>query len=218
MVQPTNTVTRQGICRVVIADDHTLFRHGIRLLLDDPFFDVVAETGSYADAVHQIRRHRPDLLILDLNLGNRNVLSDIPHLAAESPGTGILVLTMHDDPSYAQEALRSGARGYLCKEATADELESAARALHSGGTYLDTSLGARLATLPDNAPPDGMTEREQEVLSKIAAGLTNQEIARSLFVSLRTVESLRASLRMKLDLRTRAELSEYARTKGLLVG
>ncbi|UNS99093.1 response regulator transcription factor [Streptomyces tubbatahanensis] len=214
---PTETsVLGTHRCDIVIADDHRLFRQGVRLLLDDSEFNIVAESGNYPETLNCVRVHRPDILILDLNLREEWVIPQIPQLLAESPQTRILVLTMHNNPAYAHEALGAGAKGYVCKEATSEELASATRALRAGGIYLDATVSAGFSAPVGTQGQGRLTPRESEVLADIAAGYTNQEIARRLYVSLRTVESLRASLRRKLDLHTRAELSEYARSHHLL--
>jgi two-component system response regulator NreC len=123
---------------------------------------------------------------------------------------------MHDDPGFAREALRLGAHGYVLKDAAANELVIAIRAVLRGQTYLHPTIGARLATL--DAPPAGLTHREVQVLGLIAAGHTNTEIAQRLYVSLRTVEGHRAQLRSKLQLESRAELSAWASEHGIDVG
>jgi two-component system response regulator NreC len=139
-------------------------------------------------------------------------LPAIPTLLEASEATGIVVLTMQDDPAYAREALQAGALGYVLKEAADAELVQAVRLAAKGETYLQPALGARLASLPDEpkGPPDDLTERELEVLRLIALGHTNSEIAEQLFLSVRTVESHRAHIQQKTRLSSRAELVRYA--------
>lgn len=212
----THTHTRTGAHSVCIADDHSLVRQGIRLILEDSPYEVVAEADDLVGTRHVLRRYRPDLLILDLRMRDEWMLPEIPALLAMSPKVRVLVLTMHDQPDYAREVLRSGASGYICKESTADELTTALRVLCSGRRYLDARVGASLAAHRQEEHLFGLTDREREVLRLVAAGNTNREIANRLFLSLRTVEGQRAAIRMKLGLRTRAQLSAFARAHELL--
>lgn len=205
---------------VVLADDHPVVRAGMRLLLSqDPLFKIVAESATLPDTLAAVGLRRPGVLILDLTLAGRSSLDAIPELRAASPRTGILVLTMQEDPAFAGEALRKGATGYLQKEAAAEELLGATRRVARGGTYLQPSLGARLALArldSADAVGDALTAREAEVLAQLALGHTNQEIADHLHVSVRTVETHRARVRDKLGAETRAELIAAARERGML--
>ncbi|MGW2930825.1 response regulator [Streptomyces sp. NPDC001156] len=203
---------------VVLADDHLVVRAGMRLLLSqDKAFQVVAETGTVPETLRVVQDRRPSVLVLDLSMGGQSSLPVIPELLAASPETRILVLTMQEDPAFARAAMRSGATGYLLKEAAGEELVAATRQVSTGGTYVQPAMGARLATA-DNGSDGGnvLTGREVEVLSLLAAGHTNQEIARRLYVSVRTVETHRARIRDKLGTETRAELIAAARERGLL--
>ncbi|WP_055590497.1 response regulator [Peterkaempfera griseoplana] len=203
---------------VVLADDHLVVRAGMRLLLSqDETFDVVAESSTVAETLQAVQGHRPGVLVLDLTLGGRSSLPVIPEMLSASPGMRILILTMQEDPEFAREALRAGATGYLLKEAAGEELLAAARQVASGATYVQPAMGARLAMTGEAAGgTDVLTGREVEVLSLLAVGHTNQEIARRLYVSVRTVETHRARIRDKLHIRTRAELITAARERGLL--
>jgi two-component system response regulator NreC len=205
---------------VVVADDHAVVRTGLRLLLDrEPDLEVVAEAGEVAEALRYVRAHRPDVLVLDLNMPGGPSLPAIPQVAAASAGTRVVVLTMQDDPAFAREALQSGAAGYVLKEAAGTELVEAVRLAARGETYLNPRLGARLAAAPEPAgPPDHLTEREVEVLQLIALGHTNPEIADQLYLSVRTVESHRAHIQQKVRRSTRAELVRYAHEHQLLGG
>jgi two-component system, NarL family, response regulator NreC len=201
---------------VCIADDHSLMRQGIRLILDNTPYQVVAEAEDPVGVRHMLRRCAPDALILDLSLRDQWMLPEIPLLLEISARTRIIVLTMHDNPEYAREVLRCGASGYMCKESTAEELTAALRALFAGRKYLDARVGACLAVHRAEEQTFGLTGREREVLRLVAAGNTNREIASRLFLSLRTVEGQRSAIRMKLGLRTRAQLSEFARAHNLM--
>jgi two-component system response regulator NreC len=205
--------------RIVIADDHRVVRSGLRMLLDrEEGFEVVAEAGDVADARRYVRAHRPDVLILDLNMPGDPSLPAIPGVLEESPGTRVVVLTMQEDPAFAREALRAGASGYVLKEAADEELVHAIQAAASGRTYLNPALGARIAATPLQPPgsPGDMTERETEILRLIALGHTNSEIATQLYLSVRTVESHRSHIQQKIRLTTRAELVHYALEHGLM--
>jgi two-component system response regulator NreC len=207
---PNHPADRPPI-RVVIADDHAIVRRGLRQVLEaEGGFELVAEAGDLEDARRYVRGHHPDVLVLDLNLPGGPSLGDIPAIRAESPSTQIVVLTMQDEPAYARQALGAGALGYVLKEAAEEELVEAIRRAAAGDTYLNPRLGARVAAEPPPGPPDGLSEREVEVLRMIALGHTNTEIAAALYLSVRTVETHRARIQQKLALGTRAELVRYA--------
>jgi two-component system response regulator NreC len=200
-----------GTIRVVIADDHAVVRRGLRQVLDaQDGFEVVAEASDLADARRYVRGHHPDVLILDLNLPEGLSLGAIPDIRAENPETQIVVLTMQNEPAYAREALSAGALGYVLKEAAESELVEAVQRAAAGDTYLNPRLGARVAAEPLPGPPDGLSEREVEVLRMIALGHTNSEIADELYLSVRTVETHRAHIQQKLRLGSRSELVRYA--------
>ncbi len=204
---------------IVIADDHRVVRSGLRMVLDrEEDFEVVAEAGDVADTHRYVRAHRPDVLILDLNMPGDPSLAAIPVFREESPTTHVVVLTMQEDSAFAREALQAGASAYVLKEAADEELVQAVRAAASGGIYLNPALGARIAAAPPEpaGPPDDLTEREVEILRLIALGHTNAEIAAQLFLSVRTVESHRAHIQHKIRLTSRAELVHYALEHGLM--
>jgi two-component system, NarL family, response regulator NreC len=204
--------------RVVIADDHAVVRTGLRLVLDaEEGIEVVAEAGDVEAALRAVRAYHPHVLILDLNMPGEPSLQAIPRLVEQAPETAIVVLTMQQDPAFAREALRSGARGYVLKEAADAELVQAVRMAVEGRTYLNPELGARMAAEPPpSGPPDDLTERELEVLRLIALGHTNSEIAQQLYLSVRTVESHRAHIQQKVRRSSRAELVRYALDHGLV--
>lgn len=201
---------------VVLADDHTVVRSALRLLLEaEEGLEVIGEAGSAPEAVRHCLGHKPDVLVLDLNMPGEPGLEAIPKVREASPETRIVVLTMQDDPAFAREALQAGVLGYVLKEAADDELVNAIRMAADGRTYLQPELGARLASEPV-ATGDPLSERELEILRLIALGHTNAEIADRLFLSVRTVESHRAHIQQKLRMAKRSELVRYALEHGLL--
>ncbi len=204
---------------VVLADDHKVVRSGLRLLLEsDGRFEVLDETGDVAGTVQSVLARHPQVLVLDLNMGGESSLDTIPQLRSDVPGTQIVVLTMQENPAFARAALRAGALGYVLKDAADSELMNAVALAAEGRTYLNPELGAKLASEPpeSDSRPDNLSPREIEVLKLIALGHTNGEIAASLFLSVRTVESHRAHIQQKIRLTTRAELVAYARDHALL--
>jgi two-component system response regulator NreC len=159
-----------GDVTVVIADDHAVVRKGLRLLVEaEDGLRVVAEAGTVPDALRMARAHRPSVIVLDLNMPGGSSLEAIPELREH---TAVVVLTMQNDPSFARQALQSGALGFVLKEAADDELLTAIRLAADGETYLNPRLGARLAAQPAEpaGPPDDLSERELEVLRLIALG------------------------------------------------
>ena len=196
---------------IVIADDHAVVRRGLKQLLGaEPGFEVVAEAADLDAARRYVRGHHPDVLVLDVNLPGGSSITKIPEIREESPDTAIVVLTMQNEPAYARQALSAGALGYVLKEAAETELVEAVRRAAVGDTFLNPRLGARVAAEPPPGPPDGLSEREVEVLRMIALGFTNAEIAEQLYLSVRTVETHRAHIQQKLRLGTRADLVRYA--------
>ena len=204
--------------RIVLADDHNVIRAGLRLLLETvPGWTVVAEAGDADAALAAVAEHRPDILVLDLVMPGRPSLDAIPDVRIRSPRTRTVILTMEAEPAIARRALSAGAAAYVLKEAADSELVQAIRAVASGGSYLDPSLGAALAAPPhDDQAVEKLSARELEVLRLIALGHTNAEIAELLELSLRTVESHRAHIQAKSGRSTRAELVALALHAGLL--
>jgi two-component system response regulator NreC len=202
--------------KIVLADDHAVVRSALRLLLDaEADISVVAEAGDVAAAERELEAHQPDVLVLDLHMPEGPSLTAVPRLRALSPDTGIVVLTMQRDVSYAREALRAGVLGYVLKDAVDEDLVNAVRLAAAGRSYLQPELGAQLAVDPAD-DPDGLSDRELDVLRLIALGHTNGEIADQLLLSVRTVESHRAHVQRKLGLTKRSELVRYALDRHML--
>lgn len=208
----------EGQITVVLADDHEIVRQGIRIVLDaESDIEVVAETADAEEAARRTLGHKPSVLVLDLNMPGRPSLEVIPEILEASPGTAIVVLTMQNEPAFARQALRNGARGFVIKQSAAAELVSAVRAVVRGETYINPDLGARIAAEPPaEGPPDKLTPREVEVLGLLALGYMNPEIANQLVLSVRTVETHHANINRKTGLSGRAELIAYALEHGLV--
>jgi two-component system response regulator NreC len=206
------------VITIVVADDHAVVRGGLRRLLDDePDLRVVAEAGDVEAAKAQVAAHTPTILLLDLHMPGGGSLPALGALREASPDTGILVLTMQDDPGFAREAMQRGARGYVLKEADEADLLQAVRTVAAGATYLQPELGARLLTDSGAAPEAAaLTQREREVLRLLALGHTNAGAAERLHLSVRTVETHRANIQAKLGSTGRAELVRHALDRGLI--
>ena len=207
--------------RVLLVDDHAVVRAGLRRVLEaEPDIEVVGEAGTARDAVLEARATKPDVILLDVVMPGESGVDVLPRLLKEAPGTKVLVLSMQDDPRYVREAFAAGASGYVLKEAADSEVVGAAREVAAGGRYLHPALGARVITAEEEAraamEADPLSDREREVLRLLALGHTNQEIAKMLFISVRTTETHRAHIMQKLRLKTRAELVRYALAHGLL--
>ena len=207
--------------RAVVVDDHAVVRSGIKLLLDrEQDIEVVGEAGNAKDAIFAVRALKPDVTLLDVVMPGESGIEVLPNLLKESPETKVLVLSMQDDPSYVREAFAAGASGYVLKEAADEEVVAAVREIANGGRYVHPALGARMVAAEAQAraaiEADPLSEREREVLRLLALGHTNQEIAKMLYISVRTAETHRAHIMQKLRLSTRAELVRYALSQGLL--
>jgi len=204
---------------VIIADDHGVVRDGIRMVLEREAgeFRVVGEAADVPATVRAVREHKPDLLTLDLSMPGGSSLAALPSCFVAHPKLAVAILTMREDPEYARQALRAGARSYVLKEAEPAELLKAFRLAVAGGNYLHPRLGALMAT-GDESPSDGvaLSEREREVVRLIANGFTNPQIAEQLHVAERTVKTYRARAIEKLGFSSRAEITAYARRLGLV--
>jgi two-component system, NarL family, response regulator NreC len=207
--------------RVLIVDDHAVVRSGLRLVLEaEDGIEPVGEAGTARDAIFEARSVKPDVILLDVVMPDQSGLEIIPTLLKENPDTKVLVLSMQDDPQYVREAFGAGASGYVLKEAADNEVVAAVREVAGGGRYVHPELGARLVAAETDerrrAEEDPLSERESEVLRLLALGHTNQEIAKQLFISVRTAETHRAHIMQKLRLSSRAELVRYVLERGLL--
>jgi two-component system, NarL family, response regulator NreC len=207
--------------RVVTVDDHAVVRSGLKLVLEsEEGIEVVAEAGNMRDAVFAVRREQPDVVLMDLVMPGGSGIDATPAVLKEAPDAKVLVLSMQDDPVYVREAFAAGASGYVLKDAADTELVQAVREVAAGGSYVHPALGARLAVAEAEerrrTEEDPLSDREREVLRLLALGHTNQEIAKALYLSVRTVETHRAHIMQKLRLSSRADLVRYALEQGLL--
>ncbi len=203
--------------RVVLADDHALMRHSLRMLLDgEEGVTVIAEADDMAGVTRHVIGQEPHVLVLDLNMPGGSSIEAISRLRERAPDTKIVVMTMHEDPAFAQRAFAAGALAFVAKELADEELPAAVRAAARGEEFVSPRIAARLDALHRALTEDALSAREVEVLRLIALGHTSVEIARKLHLSPRTVESHRANIHRKLGLATRAELVRYALRRGLL--
>ena len=207
--------------RVMLLDDHHIVREGLRALLEKAGdIEVVAEAASVAEAVRS--DETVHVIVADLILPDERGADVVRRVGEAHPDAAILMLSMVDDPTDVQMCLSAGARGYLLKEAASTELVEAIRRVAAGDEYVQPALGAALARWREapgrvgSRTSSSPTPREVEVLRLIAVGHTNAEVAKMLFVSVRTVESHRASVMRRLGLKTRAELVRYASDAGLV--
>jgi two-component system response regulator NreC len=204
-----------------VVDDHAVVRSGIRSLLSaEDDFEVVGEAANARDAIFEARALKPDVILLDVVMPGESGIEVLPRLKKEAPDAKVLVLSMQDDPRYVREAFAQGANGYVLKEAVDAEVVGAVREIAAGGEYVHPALGARLVAADAQAraaaAADPLSDREREVLRLLALVHTNQEIAKQLYISVRTAETHRAHIMQKLGLSTRAELVRHAIAHGLL--
>jgi two-component system, NarL family, response regulator NreC len=209
------------VIRVLVVDDHAVVRSGLKLLLDSQDdIEVVGEAGDGKTAVFEARATKPDVILLDVVMPGASGIEVTPQLLYEHPDAKVLILSMQDDPHYVRQAFEAGAAGYVLKEAADSEVVAAVREVAGGGRYVNPALGARLVAADTaarrRAEEDPLSEREREVLRLLALGHTNQEIAKMLYISVRTAETHRAHIMQKLSLHSRADLVRYALANGLL--
>jgi DNA-binding NarL/FixJ family response regulator len=219
-----NANTRMEI-RVVIAEDHAIFREGLRALLTTlPNVMIVGESDNGRDAVHQALSLHPDLILMDISMPNSNGIEAIRKIRKRVPDTKIITLTMHRNEEYVREALLAGTNGYVLKDASWSELSAAINVVLTGMTYLSPSISNIVVSGYLTAATEGgvktswdqLSEREREVLKMIAEGSTNKSIAAHLCLSVKTVEKHRASLMKKLNLHNASALISYAIERGLV--
>jgi DNA-binding NarL/FixJ family response regulator len=208
--------------RVLLADDHTLVRAGVRKILEaQPGVTVVAEVADGDAALRALGERDVDVLVLDLTMPGRDGFDVLQRAKESRPDLKVLVLTMHADPEYVARAIQGGADGYLLKDSAVNDLVAGIEAVGAGRAYYSPDVQRTLSEMArgrTSAPRalDVLTDREREVLRLVAEGLTTKEIAARLDISVRTVESHRANLMRKLDLRSVARLTQFAIREGLV--
>ena len=202
---------------VLLADDHALMRRSLRLLLDgEEGLEVIAEADDLAAVTRHVHAHEPHVLVLDLSMPDGSSIAAISRLREQAPDTQIVVMTMDENPVFAQRAFAAGALGFVAKDLADGELPHAVRAAARGEEFVSPRVAARLDALNRSITDDALSPREVEVLRLIALGHTSVEIGRKLHLSPRTVETHRANVHRKLGLATRAELVRYSLRRGLL--
>jgi len=212
--------------RVMIADDHAILRAGLRMLVNTQAdMEVVSEASDGEKAVQAARETKPDVALLDLTMPRVGGMKALQQMARECVEVRVLVLTMHDDPAYLRSALAAGASGYLLKRAVDAELIAAIRAVHRGGVFVDPRLANVLVQdvlakkggkAGPAQPANILSHRELQVLKLVARGYTSAEIAKQIFVGVKTIETYRSRLAEKLGLRTRSDVIRFAVQMGLL--
>ena len=207
--------------RILIADDHGIVRGGMKLLIDrQPDMEVVAEAEDGVEALETALRVRPDLAVLDVSMPRLTGLQAARQIKAHLPDCQVLMLSMHDDQRYVFEALKAGASGYVLKRDVDQSLLDAIRAVHRGEAFLTNAVERSMIRewMSDSTkgPEEPLSPREQEVLKLIAEAHTNREIADTLHLAEKTVESHRANILRKLGMRDRVELVRYAVRRGLI--
>jgi two-component system response regulator NreC len=212
--------------RVMIADDHAILRAGLRMLVNaQADMEVVSEAPDGERAVQTARETKPDVTLLDLTMPRVGGMKALEKMVQQCPATRVLILTMHDDPAYLRSALAAGASGYLLKRAVDAELVAAIRAVHRGGIFVDPRLASVLVqdVLAKRSqkgrfkrPVNILSRRELQVLRLVARGFTSAQIAKQIFVGVKTIETYRARFAEKLGLRTRSDVIRFAVQMGLL--
>ncbi|MBI2795267.1 MAG: response regulator transcription factor [Gemmatimonadetes bacterium] len=213
--------------RLLIVDDHAVVRQGIRHVLEaEEGFEIVAEAANADEAIARVASDRPDVILLDITMPGRSGLDAVRPLLEAAPAVRILMLSVHDAAEYVLRAVRAGAHGYVRKDTTPADLRAAIRAVHAGGGFFSPEVAGRLTSaLREGAPVatergaqaiGSLTAREREVLTRIAGGQPNKEVAAALGISVRTVEAHRDNLMRKLGIRSAAALTRLAIESGLL--
>lgn len=212
---------------IMIVDDHPLFREGLKTIIDkNPGYDVIGEAGSGGDALKMIKKLKPDLVLLDISLPDQSGITLIGDMQHASPQTQVIIISMHSKINYIVRAFQAGARGYITKESASGKLRQGISTVLKGDYFMDTSISRqvikKLVGIPahekrfHNTAYDNLTPREQEVMGKMAEGLSTIEISERLFISPKTVDNHRSSIMRKLDLHSTIEITRYAAKLGII--
>jgi len=211
--------------KLLVADDHKIFRQGIKKLLEEePDLQVVGEAADGREAVKKATELKPDVILMDIAMANLNGLEATKQIKKVLPDVKVIMLTMHKNEEYVLQSFQAGASGYILKEGAVEELVSAIRSIHQDKSVLSPTISKtlidaylrKMETGKTETPFDLLTDREREVLQLIAEGYTNREVAKSLFISVKTVEAHRAHIMQKLNIHEIARLVKYAIQKGLV--
>ncbi len=211
--------------RLLIADDHKIFRQGIKKLLEEePDLQVVGEAADGREVVKKATELKPDIILMDIAMANLNGLEATKQIKKVLPESKIIMLTMHKNEEYVLQSFQAGATGYILKEGAVEELVSAIRSIHQDKSFLSPTVSKTLVdaylrkmeTGKSETPFDLLTDREREVLQLIAEGFTNREVAKQLYISVKTVEAHRAHIMQKLNIHDIAKLVKYAIQKGMV--
>lgn len=209
--------------RVLLADDHTLVREGLaRILTESGECIVVAQAVDGVEAVRQALQHRPEVVVIDVDMPKLGGIEAARRIRSELPDTKVLVVTVHDEEEYVLHMVRAGVSGYMVKDAAVSELVQAVKTLHQGQSYFDPAASSALARQLQNPgrsladPYADLTPREREVFQLVVEGATTKEVAKELGISIKTAENHRTNLMDKLDLHSVAALVRFAARKGLL--
>ncbi len=206
--------------RILLADDHTIVRKGVRLLIDSqPDMEVVAEAANGREAIAEANRLKPDIVVMDVSMPELNGIEGTRQICDELPNTRVVALSMHKDSVYVREILRAGARGYLLKDSDDEDLLKAIRLINRGEAFLSPAISDSVLTdyrRHVSNPVDVLTSREREILTLVAEGKTNKEIANTLNLSVYTVESHRGSVMEKLNLHNTGDIVRFALRNGLI--
>jgi DNA-binding NarL/FixJ family response regulator len=207
--------------RVVLADDHPVVLAGMKALIEaSTDIEVAGESNNGHAALQVLHAIAPDIAIIDISMPEMGGITLANRIAQDHVTTKVLVLTAQEDRAYVQQLLSAGARGYVLKRSAADELIRAIRTVHAGGVYIDPAIADKILARKSSEEPVAaggtLSEREEEVLRLAAQGWTNRESAEKLGISVKTVETYKARAAEKLDLRTRAEIVRYGKSRGWL--
>ena len=211
--------------KLMVADDHKIFRQGIKKLLEEESdLQVAGEAANGREAVKKATELKPDVILMDITMSTLNGLEATKQIKKVLPDVKVIMLTMHKNEEYVLQSFQAGASGYILKEGAVEELVSAIRSIHQDKSFLSPTISKtlidaylrKMETGKTETPFDLLTDREREVLQLIAEGYTNREVAKALFISVKTVEAHRAHIMQKLNIHDIAKLVKYAIQKGLV--
>ena len=208
---------------LVLVDDHVVVRHGLRLVLEELGFKVVGEGSDGLEAIELVDKLKPNILLCDLMMGKMNGLEVTRQVSKKYPATSVIVLSMYSDESYVIEALRAGAKAYILKDSSPEELKQTINEVLKGKHYLGSPFSEKAISIymerTQNITEDEYTtlsNREREILQMVAEGMTSIQIAKKLYLSPRTVDAHRAKMMRKLNLHTKVDLIRYAQRRGII--